>query len=40
MIHPANEALTLVCAAGEAGDDGYQFGGVDGFGEMELKAGA
>ena len=30
----------FVCAAGEAGDDGYEFGGVDGFGEVELEAGA
>src|SRR5689334_14584990 len=32
--------LTFVRAAGEAGDDGYEFGGVDGFGEVKLEAGA
>jgi hypothetical protein len=32
--------LTLVRAAGEAGDDGYELGGVDGFSKMELEAGA
>src|SRR5689334_10768168 len=32
-------ATTFVGAAGEAGDDGDEFGGVDGFGEVELEAG-
>ena len=29
----------FVRPSGEAGDDGYEFGGVDGFGEVELEAG-
>ena len=32
--------VTLICAAGETGDDGYEFGGVDGFGKVKLEAGA